>query len=227
MELKKIKIESYKDADCSGSPLDKVYAFINPGQYSSKIAMTYENTKTVGSPKSTYVFTNAGEEKLELGEIIVDGTGLVKLKKEVEGYVNTDVDGYIEKFRKVVCGYVGTSHRPPYLKISWGKMVSKCVCNAFDVTYTLFNPDGTALRAKIKLGLLITADFDSKLKEAKLSSPDLTHWRTVKAGDTLPLMTYQVYGDSSYYDQIAGINGLDHINAIEPGMELYFPPIKN
>ncbi len=227
MELKKIKIESYKDADCSGSALDKVYAFINPGQYSSKIAMTYENTKTVGSPKSTYVFTNAGEEKLELGEIIVDGTGLVKLKKEVEGYVNTDVDGYIEKFRKVVCGYVGTSHRPPYLKISWGKMVSKCVCNAFDVTYTLFNPDGTALRAKIKLGLLITADFDSKLKEAKLSSPDLTHWRTVKAGDTLPLMTYQVYGDSSYYDQIAGINGLDHINAIEPGMELYFPPIKN
>lgn len=227
MEFKKIKIESFKDADCSGTALDKVYAFINPSQYTSKIAMTYENTKTVGSPKSTYVFTNAGEEKLELGEIIVDGTGLVKLKKEVDGYVNTDVDGYIEKFRKVTCGYVGTSHRPPYLKITWGKLISKCVCNSFDVTYTLFNPDGTALRAKIKLGLLITADFDSKLKEAKLSSPDLTHWRTVKAGDTLPLMTYQVYGDSSYYEQIARINDLPHINAIEPGNELYFPPIKN
>lgn len=227
MELKKIKIESFKDAECSGSAIATVYAFINPSQYTSKVAMTYENTKTVGSPKSTYVFTNAGEEKLELGEIIVDGTGLVQLKQSVEGYVNTDVDGYIENFRKVVCGYVGTSHRPPYLKITWGKLISKCVCNAFDVTYTLFNPDGTALRAKIKLGLLITSDFDTKLKEAKLSSPDLTHMRTVKAGDTLPLMTYRVYGNPLYYTDIARINGLSHINAIEPGMELYFPPIKN
>jgi hypothetical protein len=53
MEFKKIKIESYKDADCSGSPIDKIYAFINPSQYTSKIAMNYNNTQTVGSPKAT------------------------------------------------------------------------------------------------------------------------------------------------------------------------------
>jgi len=227
MEFKKIKIESYKDAGCSGAAIATVYAFINPTQYSSTVVMDFKKTETVGSPAPTYEFTAAGEGKLDLGEIIVDGTGLVQLKENAKGYLNTDVDGYIENLRKVVCGYDGNKHRPPYLKISWGKLISKCVCNSFVVTYTLFNPDGTALRARIKLGLLISTDVETKLKEAKLNSPDLTHMRIVKAGDTLPLMTYQVYGDSSYYPQIARYNGLSHINAIEPGDQLYFPPLKN
>ncbi|HMC99602.1 MAG TPA: hypothetical protein VKH37_05585 [Ferruginibacter sp.] len=221
MMLKKIKIESYKEASCSGSPLATIYAFINPSQYTRSVSVNYKNPETVGDSQSTYVFANYGEEKLDLGDIIVDGTGLVKVAN------NKDVDGYIKNFQKVVCDYIGEVHRPPFLKITWGNLSIICVCQSFNVTYTLFNPDGTALRAKIKLGLICTVDFDTKMKQARTSSPDLTHMRTVKAGDTLPLLTYQVYGDCYYYKEVARVNGLSSVNDIEPGDQLYFPPLKN
>lgn len=221
MELKKIKIESYLEDDCSGSPITTVYAFINPKDYSRSIKVNYKREGVIGDPQATYNFENYGEETLTLGDIIVDGTGLVNVKN------NKDVDGYIKNFQKVVCDYIGEKHRPPYLKITWGNLSIVCVCDSFNVKYTLFNPDGTALRAIITLGLKCNTDFSSKMKEARTSSPDLTHLRIVKAGDTLPLMTYQVYGNCSYYTEVARINGLSHVNAIEPGDQLYFPPLKN
>jgi nucleoid-associated protein YgaU len=39
-------------------------------------------------------------------------------------------------------------------------------------------------------------------------------------------MSYQIYGDSSYYMEIARVNKLANINAIKPGDQLYFPPLK-
>jgi hypothetical protein len=219
--LKKIKIESFEEASCGGTPIATIYAFINPKDYTRSISVSYNPSSVVGDSQPTYVFSKYGEEKLDLGDIIVDGTGLVKVNN------NKDVDGYIKNFQKVVCDYIGELHRPPYLKITWGNLSIICVCSSFNVTYTLFNPDGTALRAKIKLGLICTVDFETKMKQARTSSPDLTHLRTVKAGDTLPLMTYQVYGDCSYYTEVARVNGLSNINSIEPGDQLYFPPLKN
>ncbi len=218
MELKKIKIESFKDAACTES-IAVVYAFINPKEYSRSVNLNFNQEKIVGDSQSTYVFANYGEEKLDLGDIIVDGTGLVNMSN------NKDVDAYIKKFQGVVCDYIGELHRPPFLKITWGKLSVICFCESFHVTFTLFNPDGTPLRAKIKLGLIRTVDFETKMKQARTSSPDLTHLRTVKAGDTLPLMTYQVYGDSSHYITVARKNGLSHINAIKPGDQIYFPPL--
>ena len=218
--LKKIKIESFKNPD--GTELiAELDLFINPKDYTRSVNVEYTKSDVVADPKATQVFSKYGDEKLELGEIIVDGTGLVP------GQNNKDVDGYIKKFQEVVCGYIGSLHRPPVLKISWGNLSLICVCNSFNVTYTLFNPDGTALRAKIKLGLLRTVDFETKMKQSRTNSPDLTHLRTVMAGDTLPLMTYQVYGTPSYYTEVARINGLSNINAIKPGDQLYFPPLKN
>jgi nucleoid-associated protein YgaU len=92
--------------------------------------------------------------------------------------------------------------------------------------YTLFKPDGTALRANVTLKFKENIDFKTKLKMAQMSSPDLTHVRTVKAGDTLPLMTYRIYGDSSWYPEVARFNNLRHFSAIKPGDEIHFPPLK-
>ena len=97
---------------------------------------------------------------------------------------------------------------------------------SFTVAYSLFKPDGSALRATINLKLTESKDYKTKAKEAQKSSPDLTHMRTVKAGDTLPLMTYRIYGDSSYYTEVARVNKLRSFNDIKPGDQIYFPPIK-
>ena len=58
------------------------------------------------------------------------------------------------------------------------------------------------------------------------SSPDLTHSRTVKAGDNLSMMSRNIYKDSSYYLELARTNNLNSVFDIKPGDQIFFPPIK-
>jgi nucleoid-associated protein YgaU len=58
------------------------------------------------------------------------------------------------------------------------------------------------------------------------SSPDLTHVREVKKGDTLPLMTFRIYGDSKYYLEVAKANNITNFRKLEVGQRIFFPPIE-
>jgi len=63
-------------------------------------------------------------------------------------------------------------------------------------------------------------------KEANNKSPDLTHLIEIKQGDTLPLICNRVYGDPSYYMEVARYNNLVNFRKLVPGTKLYLPPIK-
>ena len=78
--------------------------------------------------------------------------------------------------------------------------------------------------AKVKF----KGSIEEKKRVAKENnnSPDLTHRRTVKAGDTLPLMCYQIYGDSKYYLQVAEVNDLGNFRSLTPGQNILFPPLE-
>lgn len=54
-------------------------------------------------------------------------------------------------------------------------------------------------------------------------SPDMTHLVEVDAGDLLPALTYAVYGDSSYFAQVAKFNGINKFAALKRGTLLGFP----
>jgi nucleoid-associated protein YgaU len=47
----------------------------------------------------------------------------------------------------------------------------------------------------------------------------------VKAGDTLPMLCYQIYKDSSYYLAVARLNQLQNFRQLQPGQLLRFPPL--
>jgi nucleoid-associated protein YgaU len=61
---------------------------------------------------------------------------------------------------------------------------------------------------------------------ANRSSPDMSHLIEVKAGDTLPLLCYRVYRDSSYYLEVARQNKLTDFRDLKPGSKLHFPPLR-
>jgi nucleoid-associated protein YgaU len=93
------------------------------------------------------------------------------------------------------------------------------------LSYTLFKPDGTPLRATAKASF---TEFTNKVKLAKeetKSSPDLSHVRIVKAGDTLPLLCDEIYGSSDYCPQVAHSNNLAGFRNIQEGTLLIFPPL--
>jgi nucleoid-associated protein YgaU len=101
----------------------------------------------------------------------------------------------------------------------------KGVCSSLNITYKLFNPNGTPIRALAKVTIREMTPEEQRVATERRSSPDLTHYRRVKKGDTLPLMCYRIYGHSKYYLQVAQVNKLSNFKNLQPGDEIFFPPI--
>jgi nucleoid-associated protein YgaU len=219
--LVKLKIQGFEDPACVAKKQGEINAFINPSTYKRTFTTIYGDSPEGDSNAPTQVFKRIGKSDLKLN-FFVDGTGIVPLPKKF-----ANVDAYIDAFTDLVYGFKGNIHRPYYLLVTWGTLTFTGICTSLDVTYDLFTPDGKALRASIDVTLSESIDYKTKAKEAAKSSPDLTHMRIVKAGDTLPLLTYQIYGDSSYYVEVAKKNNLSSFNAIKPGDVLYFHPLTN
>ena len=82
------------------------------------------------------------------------------------------------------------------------------------------------LRAIITAAFADNSDDQTRVAMAQDQSPDLTHVRLVKAGDTLPTLCYRVYGDPAYYLEVARANGIDDFRNLKPGSRIVFPPVE-
>jgi hypothetical protein len=215
-ELKKLKIEAFKEIDYQ-TKADEFIVMFNPASYSQKYEVDYEESQGQGTTGSTQKFGKIKPQEYSF-EFIFDGTGASSEKK--------DVTDEIERFLKVTGKIDSDIHRPFYLQISWGSLISRCVLRSADITYNLFKPDGYPLRAKVNATFAENIDDELRTAEEGKNSPDLTHYRVVKEGDTLPIMTYRIYGDLSYYVDVAKINKLDNFKRLEAGTRLRFPPLK-
>ena len=122
-------------------------------------------------------------------------------------------------------GY-GDIHRPRKVLLVWGRLSFPCVLTSLSVRYTLFSPDGSPLRAIASCAFAEALTDTEREQEEQNSSPDLTHIREVKAGDTLPLMAHGIYGDPSLYLEVARINKLVDFRRLRAGQRIALPPIE-
>jgi nucleoid-associated protein YgaU len=149
-------------------------------------------------------------------EFMLDGSGATGEKREVLLQ--------IELFR-ATAGFSGTIHRPRFLVLNWGPFIATCVLESFSITYKLFRPDGTPLRA------VLSASFrEHKPKALKellknLASPDIIQAHVVKEGEHLSLITHRIYKDPRYYFHVAEKNGLNNLRQLATGKTVYFPPL--
>jgi hypothetical protein len=216
-ELEKLLIKAYEKADFSGSPIGEFQAYVNPQEITLAYEMEYDSAQGSGTTGSRMEFKKVKPGDLSL-TFFIDGTGANGRKVEVQDEV--------ERFQTVT-GYNGTIHRPNYLKIVWGTLqVKRCVLKSASIAYKLFKPSGVPLRAVITANFTDTADDQTRVALAQDESPDLTHVRLVRAGDTLPLMCYRIYGSTGYYLEVAAINGIDNFRNLEPGTRVLFPPLE-
>jgi nucleoid-associated protein YgaU len=216
--LAKLKILAFGTPkyEQGGPPVGLYLAMFNPQNFSMDHQVNYDRVQTPGSIGTENKFKNIEAQKIKF-DILIDGTGASGEKREVWADV---------LLFKYTVGYLGEIHQPHYLVLSWGLLVFKCVLDSMDISYELFRPDGTPLRARITATFIEHTEGLLESLLADRSSPDLTHERTVTDGDTLPLMTYRIYGDSSYYLEVARVNGLDDFRKIKPGDKIIFPPLQ-
>jgi len=215
--LKKMIVKPFKDPGFSQSAGGPYTVTINPEKYSHHYEISYNDEQAPGTAGSSSRFDKTLPDKVDF-ELIFDSTGAIPGSA-------ADASQEIEKFRKVVYNFNGSVHSPNYLTISWGTMLFNCRLTSMEVSYTLFKPDGTPLRAKVNVSFQGYTDYKTLALQQNKQSPDMTHVVTVVAGDTLPLLCYKIYGSPSYYAEVAKVNNILHFRDIRPGTRLFFPPL--
>lgn len=215
--LEKMLIKAYEQADFSGEAFDEFEAYINPHELTIAYEMEFDSAQGSGTTGSRMEFKKVKPGDMSL-TFFIDGTG-------ANGDL-IDVQQRVEKFQTVT-GYNGNIHRPNYLKVVWGTLqVKRCVLKSASIAYKLFKPDGVPLRAVVTANFTDSSDDETRVALAQDESPDLTHQRVVKAGDTLTNMCYQIYRNTSYYLDVARANDLDDFRNLKPGTTIYFPPLE-
>ncbi len=221
-KLEKLTIESWSKIDRPGKAEKVFTAYINPDEFTINYSVQQDTNAPLGSISSIGKFLRVPPLEMSL-KFFLDGTNSTGTK--------IDVAEEIRKFYQAV-GYDGVGHRTRYLRLKWGKLslirnepdVLDCCLKSASIQYKLFKPDGTPLRAIITATFVEVKDYEKQEQERLDSSPDLTHVRTVMEGDTLPGMTYKIYGDLKYYLEVAKVNKLDDFRSLKPGTKIFFPP---
>ena len=214
--MNKLTIKAFKD-ESFGSQVGKDFVVqINPEKQALGFPNAFTQKKATEGAGVTKKFVVINPQTLEL-TLHFDNTGAIP--------DSSDVVTQVEAFKKVAYSFNGSIHKPNYLKVIWGTFEFKCHLTSFTLNYTLFKPDGTPLRADatVKFEQYLSPEAIKLL--ANKNSPDLTHIRTVKAGDHLPLMCYHIYGHSKHYVEVAAVNNLTDFRALEPGTQIVFPPL--
>ena len=223
-EKDKLKI-SPCTVDASGNiTVDKGTCFevmLNPSNYDHSYSIGYNKKEAIGQSGSDTKFSGIKPEKIKFN-ILIDGTGVIGGPDSS----SLDVKTQVKELTDIVYKYDGSKHEPNHVRVLWGSQIFFGRLESMSVDYTLFKPSGVPLRAKIKLGFSGFMSKEEEALRANRSSPDLSHLIEVKAGDTLPLLCYRVYKDSSYYLEVAKVNNITNFRDIKPGSKLHFPPLR-
>jgi nucleoid-associated protein YgaU len=112
------------------------------------------------------------------------------------------------------------------VKFSWGtaQQVTALV-EKLTVNYSMFDSEGTPLRAAISLSLkqiflAPSAQNPTSGGTAMLGS------HLVSEGDSLASVAFHQYGHPKYWRPLAVTNGVDDPARLRPGAELILPPVE-
>lgn len=243
-KLDKLTLRAFKPATSpneppqpSDAPEDTYTVQVNPSSYALNRLLNYSYHRGQGFSASEAVYTDSPPVNLQF-EFLFDGTGVVPkpsalgdipLAGAIASAFSPDepfvVMNEIKKFDSLVYKYSGKIHRPRQLLLVWGSLVFSCVLTSLNYRFTLFNPDGTPLRAIASCTFCESIPEAERVRKENASSPDLTHLRHVKDGDKLPMLAYEIYGNGHLYLEVARINKLVNFRRLRPATRLSFPPV--
>ncbi|MEN9866770.1 MAG: hypothetical protein RL748_2360, partial [Pseudomonadota bacterium] len=211
MKLKKLTIRAYAKQSRSTPPIGTFEAMFNPETFSQKYEIEYSKNQGLNSSSRPVKYTRSRPKLLNL-KLIIDGNGVDEMG--IMGFGRKTVSERVKNFLDLTFRMNGKTHEPNYLIAEWGGkedggLIFACRMASVDVSYTSFDRDGSPLRAELDIRLIADEEIKKRLAKENKSSPDLTHSRIVKSGDTLPLLSKEIYGDAAYYLRVAQINQLN------------------
>lgn len=187
----------------------------NPSEYSLDKGNTFSEASIPGLGSPVLQFSSGQAKTLSL-ELLLD-TYAYDSGEDIR-------KKYIEKLDKLT-EIDGELHAPPICKVLWGSLEFDGVCEKVTKKYILFKDDGTPVRARVTLTFKEYIPIEIQIKRPPRSSPDRLKKYVIQEGDSLWQLSHKAYGDPYQWRFIAEANGIDNPLALEPGQELFIPPL--
>ena len=228
-EVAKLTIIAYSDVNFQNKTGKTFEVMYNPNTFSENYGTVYSPQSAIGGTADTQSFMRQPSNSVSF-DFLFDGTGVSGVGSSAID-LNPDVgkadyvQNRLKEFLEITKLYDGEEHSTNHLELSWGTFHFYGVMERATVTYKLFHSSGAPLRANVNATFTQTVSREEQAALARRTSPDLTHFRIVKAGETLPLIAKKVYGDSKYYLEIARVNGINNFRKLKAGQQLVLPPI--
>ena len=226
-ELKKMLILAFADSQAceSGGEAEadgRYEALINPENYTHEYKLKFsDGAQGQGTSGQQLKYEYTAPEEMSF-EFLFDNTGII------DGNRHDGIADELEEFKQLLVEYKGDAHEPRHFKLVWGEhSIFKGRVTELSITYKLFRPDGTPIRAVAKVKFKASIEDVKRAAQEDNSSPDLTHSRVVKAGDTLPLLCHRIYGAPSHFLHVAAVNRIDNPRSLALGSRIYFPPLSD
>ena len=229
-----IQFESFSDPDCTASSGETWESDESPEGLELEQSNQYNSTEPIGGfPKTTFsaqkpdklsLTLNIKEkDTIELGSS--DLKGVLK-SGDLSSHLGDSAEDQIKALKNVIWKYDGSNHQPPFVKIIYGDFLFKGICKDFGEKKIQVNSEGKLIVAQVILKFESTISPDLAKKKAGNQSPDMTHYYTVKEGETLPFISNKIYGTTNLYLALAKFNKLNSPRAIKAGEKIIITPLK-
>jgi nucleoid-associated protein YgaU len=186
----------------------------NPTEYKLSKGNTFAEISIPGLESPPLQYVRGTPESLSL-EALVDTTDSLQDVRAT----------YVDKLRDLMRPD-SRLHAPPIVRFVWGRPVFTAVLEKLDVTYQLFLPGGTPLRAKLDLTLKEYRRAAVQSLERPGSSPTVEKSYVVRRGDTLASIAAGLYQRPDAWRELARANGITNPRDLRPGQVLTAPRLE-
>ncbi|MDR1180083.1 MAG: LysM domain-containing protein [Spirochaetales bacterium] len=191
---------------------EDIPVLFNPREYVLEKKTPWTEMNVFGLDSPPVQFT-VGERKRLIMELFFDTSE-----------EKTDVREYTRQIETLML-VNAQEHRPPLLRFYWGSLSFDCVLEDLVQRYTLFRPDGTPLRAILKVVFKEYATAAAQLSQTRRESADHTKRLALREGESLASLAAREYRDPSKWRVIAQANDIDDPENIAAGTLVELPPL--
>jgi hypothetical protein len=207
----------------------KLWCWFNPKDYTVSRSNKW-TVKPKRDPKGKFEaqFTGSDPHKLAI-DLLFDGSD--KDGDDVRDVCTNLLD--MMEMKDKLASADKNAARPPTVEFGWGGVLTfKAVVEQLSIQYTLFKPNGVPIRALVKLQMTQVDEAPplKKKNPGKKQNPTTTGFaglgsHVVRDGDSLPSISYRVYGDATQWRVIAEANAIDDPLALRRGTVLSIPAV--
>jgi len=208
----KLLIEGQDELTCWFNPSDYTVSKVNRWSDGRQLSEEFPQREFVGGdPRElslTLLFDAADTDHDDVAEVTDQLFTMLEVQPEVESGKKTA--------------------RPPTVTFSWGQVSSfTAVATQLRVRYTLFDVDGTPLRAVADISLTqvekVVGAGGGARQNPTTSGIAGVRMHRIREGDSLQSIATSMYGDPTRWRAIAEANGIDDPLALPRGSVLTVP----